>query len=49
MLTFDIIEKCCFVTKVDQNTVFPDHEGHIPNQLYMIVLCITDFKKGAAA
>jgi uncharacterized protein YpiB (UPF0302 family) len=47
VLTFSFTVNHKFVTKTDSNSVFHDHEAHISNQLYIIVLYINfmNFKK----
>jgi hypothetical protein len=37
-LAFDFIKNVSFVAKNDRNSISHDHEGHIPHQLYIIVI-----------
>jgi hypothetical protein len=40
VLAFGFIEKYQFVTKTDRNSVFIGREAHIPDRLYIMVMCL---------
>jgi hypothetical protein len=44
ILACGFTEKCLFMTKTDRNSVFLSREVHIPDRLYIIVMCINFYE-----
>jgi hypothetical protein len=40
VLAFGFIKKYQFVTKTNRNSVFIGREAHIPDRLYIMVMCL---------